>query len=129
MQADDGDEQIGVAMGFLRETGDPDDPYEAVNMPPAPDQLVAVSAGVFEGRPVEAVRYPSEEHMSGWYIFTDLYDDDIESLTLHHAEHVIEARPDFADFLSLPYGCHFAWSNESSEYVWWFDKEALEDDE
>lgn len=32
---------------------------------PAPDQLVVMSEGVYEGDVVEGVRYPSPEHMSG----------------------------------------------------------------
>lgn len=117
------DEERGVVKGLLRETGDPDAPYEALPMPPRPDQLVAISEGVLEGDHVEGVRYPSPEHMSGWYIFTDRYDGDIESMTLHHAHHITEARPDFAELLDLPHGCRFAPDEESGEYTWWYDDE------
>ena len=75
-----------------------------------------------EGDQVDAVRYPSPEHMSGWYIYT-YTDSDTELMKLYHAYHISEARPDFAYLLGLPYGCRFAWHEESGEYVWWYDDE------
>ncbi|MEJ1934337.1 hypothetical protein WDZ92_29420, partial [Nostoc sp. NIES-2111] len=49
----------------------------AVYTPPNPGELTAISFGVMEGRPVQAVRYNIGEPMSGWIIVTDQYDGNI----------------------------------------------------
>lgn len=87
-----------------------------------PNQMVAISAGVYEGDNVQAVRYISPPHMSGWYITTDRYDGDINSLKVVHANHVSARRPDLAQFFGLPCGYRF----DSADNVAWFDKKVLE---
>jgi len=75
--------------------------------PSRPDQLVAISEGVYEGDAVEGVRYPSPSHMSGWWLTSDKYNGDINSLKTVHAHHVTAKRPDLAKFFALPYGYRF----------------------
>jgi len=76
---------------------------------PKPDQLVVISEGVYEGDVVEGVRYPSPEHMSGWWLTTNRYDGDIKSLKSVHFHHVAECRPDLFDFFGLLFGhCFFS---------------------
>jgi hypothetical protein len=75
--------------------------------PPLADRLVVVTDGVFEGDPAEGVRYPSPAHMSGWWISTDRYDGDPDTLRREHAYHVTARRPDLARFLALPFGFRF----------------------
>jgi hypothetical protein len=88
--------------------------------PPRPDKLTAISAGVLEGLPVQGVRYPWQEHMSGWLLVTSRWDQDVRSLTNHHTYHVTAMRPDLARFLALPTGYRF----EASEgHKVWFDEE------
>ncbi len=70
--------------------------YGADFQPPRPDKLTVISNGVLEGLPVQGVRYPSPDHMSGWWITTDQYDGNIESLKHEHTYHVTAARPDLA---------------------------------
>src|SRR6185295_4516387 len=82
--------------------------------PPRSNQLVVVSAGVFDGDAVQGVRYPSPDHMSGWWLTTGRYDGDIHSLTNHHVEHVYKRRPDVAPFLGLPYGFRFETWDDSA---------------
>jgi hypothetical protein len=81
--------------------------YGAEFKPPRPDKLTAVSAGVMEGLPVQGVRYPWQEHMSGWLMVTQRWDENIKSLTNHHTYHVSAVRPDLAPFLALPVGFRF----------------------
>ncbi len=95
----------------------------AVFSPPRPDKLAVVSAGVLEGLPVQGIRYPSPDHMSGWWMTTDLYDGDIKSLHHEHTYHVTAMRPDLAKYLALPHGFRFNFS--VAEEVW-FDDKALE---
>jgi hypothetical protein len=92
----------------------------AVFCPPRPDQKVAISDGVYEGEPVEGVRYPSPEHMSGWWLTTDRYDGDIKSLKVVHLYHVTAVRPDIAKLIALPYGFRFL----TNPLNIWFDKNA-----
>lgn len=97
--------------------------HKAAFTPPRPDKLTVISAGVLEGLPVQGVRYPSPDHMAGWWITTDLYDGNIESLRHEHTYHVTAARPDLAKYLALPDGFRFNFS--AAEEVW-FDEKVLE---
>jgi len=94
--------------------------YGAPFEPPRPDQLSVISQGVLEGLPVQGVRYPSPDHMSGWWITTDQYDGNINSLKNEHTYHLTDARPDLAKYIALPPGFRFDLS--SFEDVW-FEKE------
>ena len=85
---------------------------------PKADQLVVISEGVYEGDVVQGVRYPSPEHMSGWWLTTDRYDGDIKSLKTVHFHHVAECRPDLFDFFGLPFGYRFF----SGDGHTWFDQ-------
>ncbi len=44
--------------------------------PPRADQMVTVSAGVYEGDPVQGVRYRAPEHMTGWHLTTAQFSGD-----------------------------------------------------
>lgn len=81
--------------------------------PPRGDQLVVISEGVFDDEPVQGVRYPSPEHMSGWWITTDWYNGDVATLKTVHAYHLTAQRPDLARYLALSYG--FRFYSESAE--------------
>lgn len=97
--------------------------YQANFQPPRGDQFVAISLGVLEGdRVVYGVRYPSPEHMSGWWLTTDRYDGNVKSLKITHAYHVTSARPDLSHLIALPYG--FCFDLSEGERVW-FDEGAL----
>ncbi len=100
--------------------------YAASFRPPAADQLCATSSGVFDGEPVQGVRYAAPEHMSGWYLTTDRYDGDHRSLVVEHVSHVVERRPDIAPFLALPPGFRFDVSSVSAEA--WYDEDVARAD-
>ena len=71
-------------------------------------QMVVISKGIYEGVvPVEGVRYASPKHMSGWWLTTDEYDGDINSLNTVHFKHVVEHRPELAIYMALPVGYRF----------------------
>jgi hypothetical protein len=90
--------------------------------PPRPDKLTVISDGVLEGAPVEGVRYPSPDHMSGWWITTDQYNGDIKTLKHQHTYHVTAARPELIKYLALPDGFRFNLS--ATEDVWLDEKVA-----
>lgn len=94
-------------------------------MPPLYDRTVVLSDGVLEGDPVEGVRYPSPEHMSGWWVTTDRYDGDPRSLRGEHLFHVCVIRSDLAGYLALPPGYRF---DTSSRRVW-FDQAVASDED
>jgi hypothetical protein len=96
--------------------------HHAAFQPPRPDRLTVISKGVLEGLPVQGVRYPSPEHMSGWWITTDQYDGNIKSLTHEHTYHITAARPDLARYLALPEGFRFDLSVK--EDIWLDEKVA-----
>lgn len=74
---------------------------------PTFDQMIVISDGVIEGDAAEGVRYPSPEHMSGWWITTDRFNDDIKTLKTVHRQHVAINRPDLVKYLGLPFGYRF----------------------
>lgn len=89
---------------------------------PEPDQLVVISDGVYEGDVVEGVRYPAPEHMSGWWLTTNRYDGDVNSLKTVHFHHIAETRPDLSIFLRLPFGYRFF----SGDGNTWFDQKVAD---
>lgn len=93
--------------------------------PPRPDKLTVISPGVLEGLPVEGVRYPSPDHMSGWWLTTGQYDGNIQHLKNQHTYHVTAARPELAKYLALPEGFRFRVSPEGDD-VWFDEKVAAE---
>lgn len=86
-------------------------------------QNIVISKGVYEGLGVDAVRHPSPEHMTGWWVTTDLYDGDTNSLMKVHFYHVAFSRPDLLKYFALPFGFRF-YINESEKDIW-FDENAL----
>jgi hypothetical protein len=108
-----------LALSYWRDQNQVCSQHRAAFLPPRADKLTAVSSGVLEGLPLEGVRYPMGEHMSGWFLLTDKWDKNVASLTNHHTFHVTAARPDLARFLALPTG--FRFDLRSSRV--WFDEE------
>jgi hypothetical protein len=98
--------------------------YGADFNPPKPTMLAAVSDGVLEGDAVEAVRYPSPEHMSGWWLTTNRYNGNIKSLKCLHLLHVTAARSDLVRYLALPDGYRF--NLVGGERVWFDEAVARE---
>lgn len=88
------------------------------------NQNIVISDGVLDGRPVEAVKYEAPEHMSGWYITTDLYNDDINTLQQIQLPDLKLKRPELVKFLALDNGFRFVVDKENIEV--WFDEEVLE---
>ena len=82
--------------------------------------MVAITAGVAEGEPVEGVRCHPEAHLSGWFLFAASYsgDSDPNDFSLVHARHLFEERPDIAAFLALPVGWRFETERPGRA---WFD--------
>lgn len=96
--------------------------YQADFMPPGRDKLVVISEGVYEeGTQIEGVRYPSPDHMSGWWLTTEKYTGDIGTLKTVHFQHIIDKRPEVAIYMALPFGYRFILGG-TSEHVW-FDSE------
>lgn len=96
--------------------------YNSIFAPPKFDSLTAISAGVLEGNPVHAMRYPWPDHMSGWLIVTDEYNGDVETLTNHHTHHIISLRPDISPFVSLSPGYGFDLRDKTHV---WYDEDSV----
>lgn len=91
--------------------------HRAEFKPPRPDRLAVISQGVLEGLPVEGVRYPSPNHMSGWWFTTNEYDGNIKTLRQQHMYHVTAAQPHLAKYVALPEGFRFKTNNGAAD-VW-----------
>ena len=84
--------------------------------PPSAMQMAAMSIGVMERNvAVSGVRYRPERHMSGWFLYTDLYDGDIKTMRVEHLFHITERRPDLTKYLALPPGFRFTSSDLGDE--------------
>jgi hypothetical protein len=86
-------------------------------------QKIIVSPEIYDGAEVNAVRYPSPDHMTGWWMTSNSYNGDIKSLLIDHLFHLLKARPDLVKFLALPFG--FRFYKDNVEEGAWFDEEAL----
>jgi hypothetical protein len=89
------------------------------------NQLVVISAGVFEGYIVEGVRYKSPKHMSGWWLTTQLYDGNVETLKHIHVYDIAIKRPELLKYLALNYGFRF-FATSNDEDVWYDESIAYE---
>lgn len=110
------------ALTYWREQHDVCSHNNAQFTPPIPDRLVVISEGLLDGEPVDGVRYSSPPHMSGWWFFTDRYNNNANSLVTEHLYHITAARPDLAKFIALPHG--FRFSQKRGDVVY-FDEEAI----
>lgn len=90
------------------------------------DQKIAVSKGVYEGLAVDAVRYHLAEHMTGWFVTTDLYDDNVDSLVVDHYYHITFKRPDLIKYFALPYGYRFFITDLEQDI--WYDQKIAEEE-
>lgn len=86
--------------------------HELIPLFPNFNQQVVISKGVYEGKDIEGIRYDSPEHMTGWWLITDDYDDNIESLKTVHYYHVAFTRPDILKYLAIPFGYRFLMEND-----------------
>jgi hypothetical protein len=86
---------------------------------PTFSQNIVISNGVYEGMAIDAVRYPSPNHMTGWWLTTELYDDNLDSLKTVHYFHLAFKRPDLLRYLALPFGYRFLVGNGKDV---WFDE-------
>ena len=84
-------------------------------------QKVAVSKEVYEGSEVNAVRYNAPGHMTGWYLTSNSFNGDINTLQVDHLYHIINARKDLVKFLALPAGYRFFVNQD--KYKVWYDNE------
>ena len=110
-----------LTLTYWRDQHDECEKHSAEFTPPRPDRLVVISAGVLEGDPLEGVRYPSPEHMSGWWFTTKRYSGDVKSLRREHLHHVTAARPELARYIALPFGYCFKLEDQSTRV--WFESD------
>jgi hypothetical protein len=87
---------------------------------PTFSQNIVISKGVYEGLYIEAIRYPSPKHMTGWWLITDEYDNNLSSLMNVHYYHVAFKRPHIIRYLALPFGYRFLTRQNGTEL--WFDQ-------
>ncbi len=70
-------------------------------------QNIAISKGVFDGLDVQGIRYLEPSHMSGWYLTTKEYDNDIKKMSVVSLQELVINRKDLLQFLGLPVGYVF----------------------
>jgi len=95
--------------------------FNVIPVFPTFSQNIVISKGVYDSLDIEAVRYESPSHMTGWWLTTDLYDDNIESLMNVHFYHIAFNKPEILKFLALPFGYRFYLSDKGVDV--WLDNE------
>lgn len=106
-KAEDYQQGADFSLALLRDQRFICEKYDSRFLFPWSSQLVVISDGVLEGEPVQGVRYESAYHMSGWWITTDLYNGDVNSLKRIHLPELIARRPELGKFLALDNGMRF----------------------
>lgn len=86
-------------------------------------QQLVISEGVYEGDPIEGIRYPSPTELCGWWLITDRYNGDIKSLKTVHYYHIAFKRQDILQLLALPFGFRFYTGTWNA----WFDPEVAKE--
>ncbi|MBJ6362368.1 hypothetical protein ACFOQM_13825 [Paenibacillus sp. GCM10012307] len=117
-------EGISYASKVIREQEDICAKFDVNPVFPQFSQNIVISKGVYEGLGIDAIRYSSPEHMTGWWLTTDLYDDNTDSLMNVHYFHVAFNRPDLLKYLALPCGYRFYITNSEEDI--WFDENAVD---
>lgn len=115
-------EGVDYAIGIITEQELECIQHNTTPLFPLFNQMVVISNGVLDGMDIDAVRYSSPSHMTGWWITTELYDDNVESLETLHYYHLAFKRPDIMKYLALPFGFRFQ-SGEQQKV--WFDEKIL----
>ncbi|WP_419868699.1 immunity protein Imm33 domain-containing protein [Chryseobacterium sp. CT-SW4] len=108
-------EGCDLAIAVIKSQSELCSEYSLLPIFPNFNQMIVISKGVYEGKAIEGIRYDSPEHMSGWWLITDDYDDNIESLMTVHYYHVAFQRPDVLKYLALPFGYRFLMKDENIE--------------
>ena len=96
-----------TAITVIRSQSEICSEYSEVTIFPNFSQNIVISKGVYEGKNIEGIRYESPGHMCGWWLITDDYDDNVDSLMNVHYFDVAFKRPDILKYLALPFGYRF----------------------
>ena len=95
-------------------------------MCPAGDDMLAIGAD-FDPKalPMNGLRHPVVENMSGWYLWTgqELCQDD-DYFQIRCYEHIIEDGFPWTIYLALPPGWRFLWTPDTQDV--WFDPSLLD---
>ncbi|WP_207892449.1 immunity protein Imm33 domain-containing protein [Paenibacillus pinisoli] len=113
-------EGISYASKVIREQEEICRIYDVSPVFPQFSQNIVISKGVYEGLGIDAVRYSSPEHLTGWWLTTDLYDDNTDSLMNVHYFHIAFKRPDLLKYFALPCGFRL-YITDTAEDIW-FDE-------
>ncbi|WP_350333474.1 immunity protein Imm33 domain-containing protein [Coralliovum pocilloporae] len=98
------------------------DEHKLLFCPPRPDQLIVITPNALSGKICEGARYSSEDHMSGWWILSDDYDEgDTSNLRLIHPLHLSIRSINFTKYLAMPEG--YCFDERSGEIF--FDESVL----
>ena len=114
-------------ISFLKGQNDICSRYKVNLMFPLIGQKIAVSKEIYDGSEVNAVRYDAPSHMTGWYLTSNEFNGDVNTLIVDHLFHLLKVRPDIAKYLALPAGYRF-FKDELGDKIW-FDEDIIADEE
>ena len=76
-------------------------------MPPRLDQKIVVTEGIQELSSFRGIRYAAPEHMSGWWLLSELYEGPKSPKRVMCIEELLVIRPDLMSFLAIETGMGF----------------------
>ena len=98
--------------------------YNSVAIFPLFSQQIVISKDIFDAQIINAVRYPSPSHMTGWWLTSESFNGDVLTLEIIHYYHLAFKRPDILKYLALPFGFRFHLSTQTNI---WFDQEVAKE--
>ena len=99
--------------------------FGLVPVPPEPQAKLGISTSALSGdRPIHGLRHPPEGDTCGWYVWAGEYSDEADFFAPMHVEHLVEALPFVAPYLSLPPGWRFLLADDHEDV--WEDKALLD---
>jgi len=84
-------------------------------------QKIALTKDIYDGSEVNGVRYSAPSHMTGWYLTSNSYKGDVNTLIVEYLYFIIDKRFDIIKFLSLPIGYRFYRDNQEESF--WLDEQ------
>jgi len=109
---------VSLSIKFLKEQTELIKKYDVpFSNIPLIGQKIAVSEDIYSGSEVNGVRYSAPDHMTGWYLTSNSFNGNVNSLKVDYLYSLLKTRPDLGKFLALPEGYRF-FKDHLGEEVW-----------
>ncbi|HEY0491413.1 MAG TPA: hypothetical protein VGD30_18025 [Telluria sp.] len=98
--------------------------FDAEFVPPAPSEKVGIALASLDKLPLNAMRNPGGDGMSGWFIYGGEFSTDADFFQPLCVAHLRNRCPDIVPYLALPSGWRVLLAPNYEDV--WFDRDLLE---